>query len=183
MDYGLIYEKLQAEYLIYLSKLGQGYKTENIYDENFNNLYAVTQIFFKMILPLYGNGEDIKNYIYAVMIPSLKSIAEPKRFVLSALEYLKDISRHYSSIKLSLPRLALLGANGDIISFLNDYIVSQKNVIYILNNFVEEDGKADINYYKNGINDFYFLQAEIHRLFSILLSKTRDNVMIIETLK
>lgn len=181
MESDLTFENLKCKYMFYLTTLGQEYKSINFNDENFANLYILTKMLFECIMPLYGSVNELESYIYGVMIPSLRNITERKKFVLSTLEYLSDIARHYSGVKLSLSRLAVLGASEDIISFIRNYMSYQKSVITMLNDFMNSEEKVDANCYGNNTNDFYFLQAEIHRLYSILISKARDNVMIIDT--
>lgn len=181
MESDLTFENSKCKYMFYLTTLGQEYKSINFSDENFANLYVLTKMLFECIMPLYGSINELESYIYGAMIPSLGSITECKKFVLSTLEYLGDIARHYSGAKLSLSRLAVLGASEDIISFIRNYMSYQKNVINSLNVFLDDNEKVDISSYQNNLNDFYFLQAEIHRIYSILLSKARDNVIIIDT--
>ncbi len=183
MNYDIETEILKSNYLIYLTMLNKK-SSNNIVktgNENFDNLYTLTKILFETIIPLYGNVSEMENYIFTAMLPALNKVSDLNSFVLFALEFLSNISKKYSSVKLSVARAAYLGATNDVVSFLSSYISFQKNVINSLNVFLDDNEKVDISSYQNNLNDFYFLQAEIHRIYSILLSKARDNVIIIYT--
>lgn len=178
------YERLKANYLIYLTMINKENSNLNLFsseNKGFNDLFELTKLLFETIIPLYGNISEIKDYIYAQMIPTLNDVSDPNSFILFALDFLNYISKQYSSIKLTIPRASYLGASSDIVFFISNYVSWQKNVIGYINTFMGNDEKLNINGYGNSIHDFYFLQAEIHRMYGILLAQARDNIIIIDT--